>query len=54
MGRFILKTENLIQSRVRISGKIGVYEMPEDTYSEIDEPSDWVVEAFIKTTEKGE
>lgn len=33
----------LLESSCRISGKIGTYEMPEETYFEIDEPSDWII-----------
>lgn len=40
---YITKTEQLKESKVRISGKIALYEMPENTYFEIDEPSDWSI-----------
>lgn len=40
---YITKTDELLKSKVRISGKIGLYEMPEETYFEIDEPNDWVI-----------
>ena len=33
----------LLETACRISGKIGTYEMPEETYFEIDEPSDWII-----------
>lgn len=47
---YISKTAAILQSKVRISGKIGFYEMPEETYFEIDEPSDWVIiEKFLKS-----
>ncbi len=37
-------------SRCRLSGKIGICPMPESTYYEIDEPSDWVIiENLLKT-----
>lgn len=46
---YITQTERLINTEVRISGKIGMYEMPEETYFEIDEPSDWlIVEQLLK------
>lgn len=40
---YITKRTVLLTSRVRISGRIGYYEMPEKTYIEIDEPQDWVI-----------
>lgn len=46
---YITMTKALIQSQTRISGKIGLYTMPEETYYEIDEPSDWIiVEQLLK------
>lgn len=46
---YISSTENILQSKNRISGKIGTYEMPEETYFEIDEPADWLIaEEFLK------
>jgi YrbI family 3-deoxy-D-manno-octulosonate 8-phosphate phosphatase len=33
----------LARSGVRISGRIGLWEMPEDSYTEVDEPSDLVI-----------
>ena len=43
-GAFYINTrEGLIKDNCRLSGKVGVYEMPEETYFEIDEPSDWIV-----------
>ncbi len=38
---YINKVGNIIKSGNRLSGKIGVYEMPEYTATEIDEPDDW-------------
>ena len=35
--------ENILASCNRLSGKIGIYEMPEYTATEIDEPDDWIV-----------
>jgi len=34
---------NILQSCNRLSGKIGIYEMPEYTSFEIDEPDDWQI-----------
>ena len=43
-GAFYLNTvSNIIASGNRLSGKIGIYEMPEYTAFEIDEPDDWQV-----------
>lgn len=40
---YITSAHGLRESRCRLSGRIGVWEMPEETYYEIDEPSDWVI-----------
>lgn len=40
---YINSRSNYLRDRCRLSGKIGAYEMPEETYFEIDEPSDWIV-----------
>lgn len=40
---YITRTQALLKTGVRISGKIGYYEMPEETYFEIDEPQDWII-----------
>lgn len=46
---YITKTDLFKETGVRISGEIGVFEMPEETYFEIDEPSDWlIVESIMK------
>jgi N-acylneuraminate cytidylyltransferase len=43
-GAFYINTVgNIRQSKNRLNGKIGIYEMPEYTAIEIDEPSDWIV-----------
>lgn len=43
-GAFYINTvENVLKSGNRLSGKIGIYEMPEYTATEIDEPDDWIV-----------
>lgn len=42
-GAFYLnKVSNIIRDRNRLSGSIEVYEMPEYTALEIDEPADWI------------
>lgn len=40
---YITRKEFLLESGCRLSGKVGVYEMEEETYFEIDEPSDWMI-----------
>lgn len=40
--------ENLLESKCRMSGRIGLYEMAEETYFEIDEPSDWMIMEQLK------
>lgn len=40
---YITSREKLLKTKCRISGKICVYEMPEKTYFELDEPSDWII-----------
>ena len=40
---YISSVEAIKESKNRISGDIGIYEMPEYTYTEIDEPEDWIV-----------
>lgn len=43
-GAFYINTVgNIVKSENRLSGKIGIYEMPEYTAVEIDEPDDWIV-----------
>ncbi len=43
-GAFYINTvANIQSSGNRLSGKIGIYEMPEYTAAEIDEPDDWIV-----------
>lgn len=48
-GAFYINTiKNIKDNSNRLSGKISIYEMPEETAIEIDEPSDWlVVESFL-------
>lgn len=40
---YINKVKNILESGNRLSGHIGIYEMPEYTATEIDEPDDWIV-----------
>lgn len=40
---YISSKDNLIKSRNRLSGKIGIVKMSEESFFEIDEPSDWVI-----------
>ncbi|MEE3485720.1 MAG: HAD family hydrolase [Bacteroidales bacterium] len=43
-GAFYINTvKNILDSKNRLSGKIGIYEMPEYTATEIDEPDDWMI-----------
>jgi N-acylneuraminate cytidylyltransferase len=48
-GAFYLTRRSVLEShRCRLGGKIGVFEMPEATAVEIDEPADWaMVEKLI-------
>ena len=46
---YINKVENILKYHNRISGNIGVYEMPEYTSIEIDEEEDWIIaESFMR------
>ena len=46
---YISSVEAIKETKNRISGDIGIYEMPEYTYTEIDEPEDWIVaESLMK------
>ena len=49
-GAFYINSKNnLLETKNRLSGNIGVVEMEEDTFFEIDEPSDWdIVENLMK------
>lgn len=40
---YITSKDRLLNTKCRISGKIGSCIMPEETYFEIDEPSDWII-----------
>lgn len=46
---YVNKIENIIKVNNRLSGKIVIYEMPEFTSIELDEPDDWIIaEALMK------
>lgn len=46
---YITSKKNLMESRNRVSGRIKIAEMSEDSFFEIDEPSDWIIiEALLK------
>lgn len=43
-GAFYINTvKNILESGNRLSGHIGIYEMPAYTATEIDEPDDWII-----------
>jgi len=43
-GAFYINTvKNIVETGNRLSGNIGIYEMPEYTATEIDEPDDWII-----------
>ncbi len=44
---YINRAENVLRDKNRLSGQISVYEMPEFTSVEIDEPDDWVIAESI-------
>lgn len=47
---YINQVANIKRFRNRLSGKIGIYEMPEYTALELDEPSDWpIIEKLMQT-----
>ncbi len=46
---YITAKADLLRTRNRVSGRIRAVEMPEDSFFEIDEPSDWIIiEALMK------
>jgi N-acylneuraminate cytidylyltransferase len=50
---YISSRQLLLETESRISGKTGYYEMPAETYYEIDEPGDWIiVEDLLKRKSK--
>ncbi len=40
---YINRRTSFLKDQCRLSGNVGVYEMAEDSYFEIDEPSDWII-----------
>ncbi len=50
---YITSKELLIKSKCRISGKISTYVMEEESYYEIDEPSDWIIVAKLLENKYG-
>jgi N-acylneuraminate cytidylyltransferase len=47
-GAFYITTREILhRDRCRLGGRIGIYEMPEDTAVEIDELSDWEQVSFL-------
>lgn len=52
---YICSKAELIKTKNRVSGNIKAVEMDEDTFFEIDEPSDWIIiEALMKKKDMGE
>lgn len=45
---YITSRQSLLETKVRLSGRIGIVPMPEETYYEIDEPSDWEIMEQLK------
>ena len=44
---YVSSVENIVRDKNRLSGKIGIYEMPEYTAIEIDEEDDWLMAEMI-------
>lgn len=44
---YINKIENILKYNNRLSGKISIYEMPEFTSIELDEPNDWIIAEIL-------
>jgi N-acylneuraminate cytidylyltransferase len=50
---YITERQNLLRTGNRLNGRIGLYEMPETTYYELDQDEDWVVlESMVKMREE--
>lgn len=48
-GFYISRVSNILESKCRFSGKIGLCECSPDTYYELDEPNDWyIIEGLLK------
>ena len=53
-GAFYLTRRTVLEKfKCRLGGKMGVFEMPEDTALEIDEPGDWVAVEKLLMQERG-
>jgi YrbI family 3-deoxy-D-manno-octulosonate 8-phosphate phosphatase len=51
---YITSRDSLLASGCRLSGKMTLYEMPEETYFELDEPGDWeIVEGLLRNRNQG-
>lgn len=48
---YITSREQLLRDKCRLSGRIGITEMSEANYFEIDEPSDWIILEMLKQRE---
>jgi N-acylneuraminate cytidylyltransferase len=47
-GAFYITTKNILEKdRCRLGGKMGIYEMPENSFVEIDEPEDWAHVSYL-------
>jgi N-acylneuraminate cytidylyltransferase len=44
---YINKVKNILKYKNRLSGKISIYEMPEFTSIELDEPDDWIIAEIL-------
>jgi len=44
---YVNKVENIVREKNRLSGNIGLYEMPEYSWVEMDEPIDWKIGEMI-------
>ncbi|MBI5723110.1 MAG: acylneuraminate cytidylyltransferase family protein [Planctomycetes bacterium] len=50
---YITSRKRLLETGCRLYGRIAAYEMPEETYFELDEPADWlIVEQLLAGREK--
>ncbi len=50
---YICTKKDLLNTKCRLSGKVGCHIMDENSFYEIDEPSDWeIIEKLLKNTEK--
>lgn len=50
---YITSRSRLLESKCRLSGRVGVVEMAAETYVELDEPEDWIaVDLYLRKREK--